>query len=99
MNAEHTRWSDLKAERSGTEAEHAISDQTEMALQIGRRLYQRRTALGLSRSSLAQSSEVSARLIERLELGDISIRFDALERLHRALGLRLVIDAIVPDVA
>jgi transcriptional regulator with XRE-family HTH domain len=62
---------------------------------LGARIKKYREDRGLSQAALAERAGLSRIYIQKLELGDkVNPSFDALERIARALRVRLLVDLI-----
>lgn len=58
----------------------------------GEQVRQRRRALGLTQTEVAELAQVAVRTVHAVEAGKATLRLDALLAVLRALGLRLVIE-------
>ncbi|MEV6298228.1 helix-turn-helix transcriptional regulator [Actinoplanes sp. NPDC051861] len=96
---EISRWSDIRAELvAEAGGEHAVAEarRRNQAYIDGYRLAERRTALGLTQSQLAERMGVTKGRVSQIERGEVST-VDAVARYVEALGGRLQITAVFGD--
>lgn len=89
-NRRKSRWS--ASQRAAYEvAEQVFSDERESHLALGADLAARRNELNLSQPRLAELSGVQQSEISRIERGVANPTLSTIDRLSRALGLRVVL--------
>jgi ribosome-binding protein aMBF1 (putative translation factor) len=86
----HSRWRPVRDRKSEPPEVVAEREQIRFAFRLGQLVYDRRTALGLSRSAPAERLGVTVDEVEAVELGGmLPLAADLLAGLEAALGLDL----------
>ncbi len=72
--------------------------EADLAIKLGIKVRELRSAMNLSVRELARLAGVSAAAVEKLELGSPDVRLVTVTRISKALGTRLVFE-LVPESA
>lgn len=81
-----TNWTELRTERLASPAAMQAYEEARTAYEFGKRVRERREALGLSQSQLAKAAGTSQPAIARLEAGGTEPTLRTIANLGRVLG-------------
>jgi HTH-type transcriptional regulator / antitoxin HipB len=98
MAARHTRWRDAAAEKRATPEYRAAYDQARRSYELGKSVRERRQALGITQTQLAERAGMTQSAVSRLEAGGMTPTIGVLDRVAAALDADLVV-AIAPHAA
>jgi len=98
MNGNHSSYEEAARPRRGTEEYRAGYAEARRAFLIGRAIRERRLALGLTQTELADRAGMTQPALSRLEAGGVVPTIPLLERISAALEADLIVE-IAPHAA
>jgi len=98
MSAKHSSHEQIARERCGSADYREGYDEARRAFLIGQAVRERRLALGLSQTEVADRAGMTQPALSRLEAGGAVPTIPVLERIAAALGSELIV-AISPHAA
>jgi HTH-type transcriptional regulator/antitoxin HipB len=98
MSAKHSSYEQIARERRGSADYREGYDEARRAFLIGQAVRERRLALGLSQTEVADRAGMTQPALSRLEAGGAVPTIPVLERIAAALGSELIV-AIFPHAA
>jgi HTH-type transcriptional regulator/antitoxin HipB len=95
---QHTRWKDGLSEKRATPEYEAAYEEARRSYELGKAIRERRLALGITQTELAERAGMTQSAVSRLEAGGMTPTIGLLDRVAAALDADLVV-AIAPHAA